>query len=104
MKRSERNAQWIEAYCRIPEGKLVGQPVKLTPHQRKWLADIYDSPTRTFILSMARKNAKTALSAMILVLHLCGPEARANSQLYSAARSRDQAAILFELAAKMVRM
>lgn len=104
MKRSERNAQWIEAYCRIPEGKLVGQPVKLTPHQRKWLTDIYDSPTRTFILSMARKNAKTALSAMILVLHLCGPEARANSQLYSAARSRDQAAILFELAAKMVRM
>ena len=104
MKRSERNARWIESYCRIPEGKLVGQAVKLTKDQRRWLELIYDSPTRTFILSMARKNAKTAFSAMILVLHLCGPEARANSQLYSAARSRDQAAILFELAAKMVRM
>ena len=53
---------------------------------------------------MARKNAKTAFSAFLLLLHLCGPEARANSQLFSAAQSRDQAAILFELAAKIVRM
>lgn len=104
MKRSERNARWIESFLRIPEGKLVGRKLKLTPDQLRWLSEIYDSPTRTFILSMARKNAKTALAAMILLLHLCGPEARANSQLYSAARSRDQAAILFELAAKMVRM
>ena len=65
---------------------------------------IYDSPTRVFILSMARKNAKTAFSAFIVLLHLCGPEARPNSQLYSAAQSRDQAAILFELAAKIVRL
>jgi len=53
---------------------------------------------------MARKNAKTALAAFIVLLHLCGPEAKSNSQLYSAAQSRDQAAILFELAAKVVRM
>ena len=83
---------------------MVGQRVKLTKHQRRWIKRIYDTPTRTFILSMARKNAKTALSAFIVLLHLCGPEARANSQLYSAAQSRDQAAILFELAAKVVRM
>lgn len=53
---------------------------------------------------MARKNAKTAISSFLLLLHLCGPEARANSQLYSAAQSREQAAILFALAAKVVRM
>jgi phage terminase large subunit-like protein len=40
----------------------------------------------------------------LLLLHLCGPEAEPNSQLYSAAQSREQAAILFGLAAKMVRM
>jgi phage terminase large subunit-like protein len=102
--RSERNAAWIEAYCRVPEGKLVGQPIKLTSHQRDWLARIYDTPTSLFILTIPRKNAKTATLAMILLLHLCGPEARRNSQLYSAAQSRDQAAILFKLAAKMVRM
>lgn len=104
VKRSERNAAWIERHCRIPEGKFVGRTVKLTKHQRKWFARIYDSPTRTFILSMGRKNAKTATAAFILLLHLCGPEARQNSQLLSAAQSRDQAALLFELAAKMVRM
>lgn len=46
----------------------------------------------------------TATAAMLLLLHLCGPEARHNSQLYSGAQSRDQAAILFALAAKMVRL
>lgn len=104
LTRGERNIAWIEDHCRIPEGKLVGRPVKLTKHQRRWICRIYDSPTRVFILSMARKNAKTALSAFLLLLHLCGPEAKPNSQLYSAAQSRDQAAILFALAAKVVRM
>lgn len=66
---------------------------------------IYDSPTRTFILSMGRGNAKTAFAAFLLLLHLCGPEGKAkpNSQLYSAAQSREQAAILFDYAAKSVR-
>lgn len=55
---------------------------------------------------MGRKNAKTTFAACLLLLHLCGFEAkhRKNSQLYSAAQSREQAAILFSLAAKMVRM
>lgn len=104
LTRAEENIDWIEKYCRIPEGKFVGRPVKLTPEQKAWMRAIYDSPTRLFILSMGRKNAKTAMSAMLLLLHLCGTEAKPNSHLYSAAQSRDQAAILFGLAAKMVRM
>lgn len=39
-----------------------------------------------------------------MLLHTCGPEARPNSQLNSAAQSKDQAAILFKLAAKVVRL
>jgi phage terminase large subunit-like protein len=104
MTRGQRNARWIETYCRIPEGRLVGQPVRLTAHQRRWLRRIYDTPTRTFILSMGRGNAKTAFAAFLLLLHLCGHEARRNSQLFSAAQSRDQAAILFGYAAKCVRL
>lgn len=104
LTRGQRNIAWIEAHCCIPEGKFVGRQVKLTAKQKKWLRRIYDSPTRMFILSMARKNAKTALASFLLLLHLCGPEARPNSQLFSAAQSRDQAAILFALAAKIVRM
>lgn len=104
LTRGDRNILWIEKLCRIPEGKFVGQPVKLSKAQKRWIKEIYDTPTRMFILSMARKNAKTTFSAFLLLLHLCGPEAKANSQLYSAAQSRDQAAILFSLAAKIVRM
>ena len=104
LTRSESNARWIEEHCYVPEGRLVGRPVKLSAEQRDWLRDIYDSPTRTFILSVGRKNAKTATAAFLLLLHTAGPEALANSQLYSAAQSRDQAAILFALAAKIVRM
>lgn len=104
--RAERNIRWIETYCRVPEGRLVGQPVKLRSWQRADIRKIYDNPagTRRAILSFGRKNGKTALAAFLLLLHTCGPEARPNSQLYSAAQSRDQAAILFSLAAKVVRL
>jgi phage terminase large subunit-like protein len=106
LTRAERNISWIQAYCRIPEGRDVGKPVRLREWQKDELRRIYDNPhgTRRAILSFGRKNGKTALSAFICLLHLCGPEARANSQLFSAAQSRDQAAILFALAAKVVRM
>ena len=104
--RAERNIQWIHDFCHIPEGRDVGKPVRLRDWQQFELTRIYDNPhgTRRAILSFGRKNGKTALSAFILLLHLCGPEARANSQLFSAAQSRDQASILFSLAAKTVRM
>lgn len=102
--RGDRNIAWIESVCHIPEGKHVGEDVRLTTKQRKWIKMIYDSPTRMFVLSMARKNAKTSLAAFLLLLHLVGPEAKKNSQLFSAAQSRDQASILFALAAKIVRM
>lgn len=83
---------------------MVGKPLKITKTQREWFHEIYDSPTRTYILSIPRKNAKTATSAVLMLLHLVGPEATRNSQLYSAAQSRDQAAVLFGLASKIVRM
>ena len=102
--RAKRNIEWIETHLRVPEGKLVGKPVKLSDAQCDWMEMIYGSPTRTFLCSLPRKNGKTAWSAMILLLHLVGPEAVQSGQLYSAAQSRDQASILHSLAAKMVRM
>jgi len=99
-----RNIRWIETFCRVPEGKFVGQPVRLRPFQRKIIRAIYDSPTRRAIISFGRKNAKTTLAGFLCLLHLAGPEAKRNSQLYSAAQSRDQAAILFKLMCQMIRM
>ena len=101
--RGERNIAWIERYCRVPEGAHVGAPVVLRPWQRDMIRSMYDTQTRRAILTMGRKNGKTSFSAFILLLHLVGPEARRNGQLFSAAQSRDQAALLFALACKCVR-
>ncbi len=104
--RGQRNIAWIEAHCRIPEGVDVGKNVRLRPWQKRDIRLIYDNPaiTRLAILSFARKNAKTTMAAFLLLLHLVGPEARVNSQLFSAAQSRDQAAVTFALAQKIVMM
>lgn len=106
--RSDRNIRWIEKHCIIPDGRDVGKPVVLREWQRDILRAIYDNPhgTRRAIISLGRKNAKTALSAFLLLLHLAGPEAkkRPNSQLFSAAQSRDQAGVIFNLAAKVIQL
>ncbi|WP_338692025.1 terminase TerL endonuclease subunit [Bradyrhizobium sp. 26S5] len=84
----------------------MGKPLKLAPFMREDFVAIYDNPagTRRAIISRGRKNAKTTEAAVILLLHLCGPEAKPNSQLFSDAQSRDQAGILFNLAAKIIRL
>lgn len=102
--RAERNIKWIEKHCYIPDGKDTGKPVKLRQWQKKKIRDIYGTPTRTVIISYGRKNAKTTFSAFLVLLHTAGPEARINSQLNSAAQSKDQASLLYSLAAKIVRL
>lgn len=106
MTRGEKVCEFITTYCIAPEGDLIGKPIALLPFQRKFILDIYDSPvgTHTAILSIGRKNGKTALIASILLAHLCGPEAVQNSQIVSGAQSKEQAAVVFELARKMVDM
>lgn len=98
--------EWIEGYCFVPEGKLVGQPVKLLWFQKDFIYAVYDNKAITLvaILSIGRKNGKTALCAFLMLVHLIGPLAVRNSQLYSAAQSKDQAALLFDLAVKTIRM
>ena len=104
MTRAARIIEFIERYCLVPDGAQVGQPLVLAEFQKQFIRDIYDSPhgTRRAILSVARKNGKSGLIAGLLLAHLVGPEAKQNSQLVSGAMSRDQAALVFNLASKMV--
>ena len=106
MTRGQKVIAFIEKYCRVPEGALVGQPIRLDDFQKKFILEIYDNPagTRKAILSIGRKNGKTALIACILLAHLVGTEAKLNSQIASGAMSRENAALVFDLAAKMVAM
>lgn len=102
--RTRRNIDWIHHHLKVPEGRLVGRNVELSPAQCEWMEMIYGSDTRMFICSLPRKNGKTSFSAMVLLLHLVGPEAVQAGQLYSCAQSREQASVLFRLASLMVRM
>lgn len=106
MSRAARIIQFIEAFAVTPEGADVGKPLKLADFQKRFITDVYDNPhgTRRAILSVSRKNGKTGLIAGLLLAHLVGPEARLNSQLVSGAMSRDQAALVFSLACKMVQL
>lgn len=102
----ERVIAFVERFCRVPEGKLVGQPIRLLKFQRDFILAVYDGNRRArrAYLSIARKNGKSALIACLVLAHLVGPAAVLNSQIICGARSRDQAAIIYKLAEKMVRL
>lgn len=106
LSRGERVIAFIEGFLQVPEGAWVGQPMRLEPFQKKFIKEIYDNPhgTRRAYLSIARKNGKSGLIAGILLAHIVGPEAVPNSQIVSGALSREQAALVFALAAKMIAM
>lgn len=106
LTRAERNMLFVEAHARVPEGPKVGQPLRLALFQEAFFYSVYDNPhgTRKAILSMARKNSKTATIAAIVLVHVVGPEARQNSRINSGARSRKQASEVYNYAAKMIRL
>lgn len=105
--RAERNIRWIEANCFIPDESVsgaAGRPSVVEEFQRDIIKDIYDNPygTRKAIISMGRKNGKTVLTSWLLLLHLMGPEAKRNSQLYSSAQSSKQSRLIFDYAVKCI--
>jgi phage terminase large subunit-like protein len=79
---------WIESNCRCPEGALTGERIKLLPWQRDMIRKIYDNPhgTRRCVISVARKSGKSCFASCLLLVHLVGPAAVPNSQLFSTAQ------------------
>lgn len=93
----------------MPSGKGVGQRLKLRPWQRRIIQGIYGPETKDgqrlcleAIISMARKNGKTLLVAGLVLVHLIGPEAEENGEVYSAAADEEQAAVVFKYASQMI--
>ena len=78
MIRGEKIVAFIEAYCKIPEGAKVGQPIKLMKFLKQFFLDVYDNSdgtSRTYP-NVARKNVKSAVIAAVVLAHLVGREAR----------------------------
>lgn len=92
----------------VPSGKGQGKPIKLREWQKQFVRDVY-APNdrgvrrvRRAILSVARKNGKTALIAALVLCHLVGPESIPNGEIYSAATDREQAGQVFKFARQIV--
>lgn len=107
--RANRVIKFIECLT-IPSGVGAGKPFKLRPWQKKFIRDIYEPcdangrrVVRDAVLSMGRKNGKTAIIAALVLVHLVGPEAVQNGEVYSGANDREQAGIVFKFAAQFVR-
>jgi len=81
----------------------------LRPWQRAIIKAIYGPEragrriVRSALITMPRKNGKTQLAAALALCHLFGPESEERGQVYSAAADRNQAALIFNEAAAMIR-
>ncbi len=103
-----RCEQFIEEYLSFTKGQSGGKPFKLEPWQRKMLRRIYNDldedgfrKIRTFYTSVPRKNGKTELAAAVGLFHLCS-EGEPGAVIVCAAKSRDQAKLVFKAARTMV--
>lgn len=108
--RGERVIEFIET-LNIPEGMHVGQPFRLRDWQKDIIRRVYNPVdeygnrvVRKVIYSVAKKNGKTPMVSAIGLTHLCGPEAKKNEQLYSAAFQRDQASITHRYMSQMIEL
>lgn len=94
----------------VPAGPFVNQPLRLRKFQIEWIRAIYNPLTdgkrdvKQAILSVARRNGKTLLAAVLVLVHLVGPFKRPNSTLFSAATTRNQAGVVFRYVRNMIRI
>ncbi len=107
LSRADRVIAFIQCLI-VPHGQGAGETIHLEKFEIDWIRDVYQETkgrrrVRRAILSIARKNGKSTLMAALALVHLVGPEAITNGEIVSAANDREQAAVVFNLAAKMVR-
>jgi len=82
---------------RVPEGPLHGQPFKLAPFQEAFVEGLLGDDVMTAILSVARGQGKSMLSAAITLAHLMGvSDPQPRRQVIIAARTKEQARIAWE--------
>ncbi|WP_419661502.1 phage terminase [Desulfosarcina variabilis str. Montpellier] len=100
LNRASRVIKFIESLP-ITAGVHAGKSLRLRPWQKKIIRAMYRTVrkkriVRTALITMPRKNGKSALAAALALCHLLGPEAEQRGQCYSAAADREQAAIIFK--------
>jgi len=106
---AERAVKFIENYLTHTKGKWAGVRFELEPWQHNIISPLFGTLNddgsrqyRTAYVEIPRKNGKSELGAAI-ALKLLFADNEPGAEIYSAAADRDQAAIVFNTAAQMVR-
>lgn len=107
---ADRAVQFIKL-LKHTKGRWAGVPFNLQPWQEnRIIRPLFGTLNpdggrqyRTAYISFARKNGKSEVGAAI-ALYLLFADGEFGGEIYSAAADRDQAAIVFNVAASMVRM
>ena len=100
--------EWIESTCQHTIGRWAGLKFKLAPWQRDFVESVFGNvdrygrrQTRIAYLQIARKQGKSELAAAI-ALYMLIADHEAQPQVYLAAFDREQAGIVYKVAADMV--
>lgn len=103
-KKGLSRAERVIAFCEflpITAGIHAGRKLVLRDWQKEIVRAIYavdkkgKRKVRTALVSLPRKQGKTALAAALALAHLLGPESEQRGQVFSAASDREQAAIIY---------
>lgn len=100
LSRAERVIKFCE-FLPITSGIHAGRKLVLRDWQKDIINAIYATDenglrkVRTALVSLPRKNGKTALAAALALCHLLGPESEQRGQVFSAASDREQASIIY---------
>ena len=109
-KKARRVIRFIEC-LKHTKGEFHGEPFKLLPWQEKIIRDVFgtvrdDDPSmrqyNTAYIEIPKKNGKFELGAAIALNMLINDDEQ-RAEVYSCASDRQQAAIVFDVAADMVR-
>ena len=108
-QRAERAIRFIETYLCHTKGQFAGRPFVLRDWQRKHVREIFgrvnddgNRQIRQVYWEIPKKNGKSEIAAAI-ALTLLYTDREPGAEIYGAAADRDQASIVFNVAASMVR-
>lgn len=107
-KTGNRVVRFFEHYLCFHKGEWAGRPFKLQKWQKfiirtafGWLRADGSRRFRTLFEEIARKNGKSEMAAG-LALYLLAADAEPGADVYSSATKKDQAKLVWSVAAKMV--
>lgn len=108
-ERADFAVNFIQSLCHT-KGIWAGKPFELMDWQERIIRDLFGiiKPNgyrqfNTAFIELGKKNGKSELAAAVALLLTCG-DGEQRAEIYGAASDRQQASIVFDVAADMVRM